>query len=291
MLDEVVRKVAVEFFCLDGKPEDPVAEFFIRQKYHTIEDNIHISTLTPHDLSPSTPCPCRPITTLPTYLPGEYVLLIDVVEHNLQPFRFEYYEGERAWVRRMDRRREVDGSGKENELVWTEIVVDVSPKRIIRRCHVVYVPQDEEVPRLADWHGCSDWFFYRERTNASAVERAAKDVGTSLDPQRMFESAGNGVEIDGGLCDPSLHSSTSTEPEQRADDTSTKCIEEVTPIPPSVNNYDRTVVPDYETPPITESKKLRGLDLFCGGGNFGRGVSDGGAVIHKWSLLLSPRSS
>ena len=280
-----MRKVAVEFFCLDGKPEDPVAEFFIRQKYHTIEDNIHISTLTPHDVSPSTPCPCRPITTLPTYLPGEYVLLKDAVEQSLQPFRFEYYEGERAWVRRMERRRGVDGLGKVNELVWTEIVIDVSPKRIVRRCRVVYVPQGEEVPRLADWHGCSDWFFYRDRTTASAVEPVAKEVGTALDAQRiMFDSAGNGVQVDDGLSDPSLQSSTTTEAEQRADDASTKRIEEVTSIPPSVNNFARTAIPDYENPPIAESKKLRGLDLFCGGGNFGRGVSDGGAVIHKWSF-------
>lgn len=29
--------------------------------------------------------------------------------------------------------------------------------------------------------------------------------------------------------------------------------------------------------------KLRGLDLFCGGGNFGRGLEDGGAVEVKWA--------
>ncbi|KAJ4145837.1 hypothetical protein LMH87_004669 [Akanthomyces muscarius] len=29
--------------------------------------------------------------------------------------------------------------------------------------------------------------------------------------------------------------------------------------------------------------KLRGLDLFCGGGNFGRGLEEGGAVMMKWA--------
>ncbi|KAH8668862.1 S-adenosyl-L-methionine-dependent methyltransferase [Xylariales sp. PMI_506] len=29
--------------------------------------------------------------------------------------------------------------------------------------------------------------------------------------------------------------------------------------------------------------KLRGLDLFCGGGNFGRGIEDGGAVEMRWA--------
>lgn len=30
--------------------------------------------------------------------------------------------------------------------------------------------------------------------------------------------------------------------------------------------------------------KLRGLDLFCGGGNFGRGLAEGGAVEHSWAV-------
>lgn len=33
--------------------------------------------------------------------------------------------------------------------------------------------------------------------------------------------------------------------------------------------------------PATE--KLRGIDLFCGGGNFGRGLEDGGAIQMKWA--------
>ncbi|KAI0381439.1 S-adenosyl-L-methionine-dependent methyltransferase [Hypomontagnella monticulosa] len=32
-----------------------------------------------------------------------------------------------------------------------------------------------------------------------------------------------------------------------------------------------------------ESSKLQGLDLFCGGGNFGRGLEDGGAVKMRWA--------
>ncbi|OLL21878.1 DNA (cytosine-5)-methyltransferase 3 [Neolecta irregularis DAH-3] len=35
---------------------------------------------------------------------------------------------------------------------------------------------------------------------------------------------------------------------------------------------------------ILESDKLSGLDLFCGGGNFARGISDAGAVKHKWAV-------
>ncbi|KAJ4422072.1 hypothetical protein N0V82_003263 [Gnomoniopsis sp. IMI 355080] len=35
--------------------------------------------------------------------------------------------------------------------------------------------------------------------------------------------------------------------------------------------------------PLKQEKKLRSLDLFCGCGNFGRGVEDGGAVAAKWA--------
>ncbi|KAI5458548.1 hypothetical protein BGZ63DRAFT_362580 [Mariannaea sp. PMI_226] len=35
--------------------------------------------------------------------------------------------------------------------------------------------------------------------------------------------------------------------------------------------------------PTEEVIKLRGLDLFCGGGNFGRGLEDGGGIEMKWA--------
>ncbi|PHH85182.1 hypothetical protein CDD83_783 [Cordyceps sp. RAO-2017] len=35
--------------------------------------------------------------------------------------------------------------------------------------------------------------------------------------------------------------------------------------------------------PATPMAKLRGLDLFCGGGNFGRGLEDGGGIEMKWA--------
>lgn len=32
--------------------------------------------------------------------------------------------------------------------------------------------------------------------------------------------------------------------------------------------------------------RLNGMDLFCGGGNFGRGIEEGGAVVNKWAVDL-----
>ncbi|KAL7918995.1 hypothetical protein ACQKWADRAFT_330133 [Trichoderma austrokoningii] len=34
---------------------------------------------------------------------------------------------------------------------------------------------------------------------------------------------------------------------------------------------------------LPAGEKLRGIDLFCGGGNFGRGLEDGGAIQMKWA--------
>ncbi|KAK0713121.1 hypothetical protein B0T26DRAFT_648766, partial [Lasiosphaeria miniovina] len=41
-------------------------------------------------------------------------------------------------------------------------------------------------------------------------------------------------------------------------------------------------------PSRTDFQKLRGLDLYCGSGNFGRGLEDGGAVDMCWANDISP---
>jgi hypothetical protein len=127
-LDDIQRKVAIEFFCIDGKLRDPNAEFFIRQKYFTAVDDIHVATLTPHHIDPTTPCPCQQVETLPTYNPGEFVLVIE--RSQLQPYRFECYDKNKVLVRKMERRREIEGIGKVNELVWTEVVIPIAPKKL-----------------------------------------------------------------------------------------------------------------------------------------------------------------
>lgn len=203
----------------------------------------------------------------------------------------------------MDRRQEVDpGQGKVNELVWTEVVVDISPKRIVRRCRVVRVEEGAQVPRLADWNGTCDWFFYRVGTKVSGVKENVHMSGvqdgdvevTTEDDVEMSglatpagKSVGSGIEIDPAVTTEESHpSSTSTEPERLGTDLTPRVEEQVKPVQ-SMDGW-RTVVADYEPPPLKEDKKLRGLDLFCGGGNFGRGIADGGAVTHKWFIPLPP---
>jgi len=61
---------------------------------------------------------------------------------------------------------------------------------------------------------------------------------------------------------------------------------EQTPVPAIKDQADNDLVSSV-LEAIPDERKLRGLDLFCGGGNFGRGVGDGGAVQHKWCVLTN----
>ena len=323
LVEEVVRKVAVEFFCLDGKPKDPSislqsdpltvdAEFFVRQKYFSVEHDIHVTTLIPRDLSPETPCPCNPVVDLPSFRPGEFVLVRE--RKRLQPYRFEMYEGKRAWVRKMLRRREVQGQGKVNELVWTEAVVDVAVRRVVRKCRVVKVKLGEEVPRLAEWGGSSDWFFYHEEVKLKELSPADGDIipkTEAIVEERMTRSGSQFMEVDDGVGsstaptvpDSSLPPASipRANPENQIlagttspavdvtpsmDERVTTKFFEQTPVPAIKDQADNDLVSSV-LEAIPDERKLRGLDLFCGGGNFGRGVGDGGAVQHKWCVLTN----
>jgi hypothetical protein len=323
--EEVVRKVAVEFFCLDGKPKDPStippklkfpltadAEFFVRQKYFSVEHDIHVTTLTPQDLSPETPCPCHPPTDFPTFSPGDFVLVKE--RDRLQPYRLEMCGDKRTWVRRMERRREIDGEGKVNELVWTEEVFAVGVRWVVRKCRVVKVKMGEEIPRLADWGGSSDWWFYREGVEVEDLRPVIPKMEVDSKDGSQLPVIDEGAAISDSVTvtsepDSSLPSASvlrtdpnNTTPAPPIDDSipfidgtpsvaSELHAETPTPL---IKNETEPVqsCPDDSLPEeILDERKLRGLDLFCGGGNFGRGVADGGAVHHKWyrpqSLLLT----
>jgi hypothetical protein len=249
------------------------AEFFIRQRYVSVEDNVHVASLTPDDISSDNlcPCPCRRLEELPVFEPGDFVLVNKRIR--LQPYRFEGYEGEKAKLRKLDRRKEIEGTGKINELIWTTEMEEVPVRSLIRKCHVVKIEEGQEIPRLADWAGSSDWFFYRPRRRSKKVEgiREINDMADTVISE-LFSSVRTPTTTPE---DPSVsESSSSTELEGLA----------AKPVGPENSGL---LKPAMKTSGITGDDisvegKLRGLDLFCGGGNFGRGVADGGAVHHQW---------
>lgn len=55
---------------------------------------------------------------------------------------------------------------------------------------------------------------------------------------------------------------------------------------PCIDSLKQGFDPNGE-PPI---RKLRGFDVFCGGGNFGRGIEEGGAVEMRWAVDIDPHA-
>jgi hypothetical protein len=254
----------------------------VRQKYFSVADDIHVASLSPLDLSPETPCPCRPSNRPPSLQHGDFVLVKE--RDRLQPFRFEGYDDTRAFVRKLNRRRDVEGVGKINELLWTRDIIDVSIKHVVRKCHVVKA--EEEIPALADWGGSCDWFFYRAVKIETEMEFDTKiEVDDSQTETTQEEAstmplvAGTSTGLDlapAAVAHRIVDSSTLTA-------SSTPTAKQALPIQtPSSASEVGTI----ETDNIQEDQKLSGLDLFCGGGNFGRGIALAGAVRHKWYCVL-----
>lgn len=193
---------------------------------------------------------------------GDFVLVRE--KKRLQPYRFEGYERSGVKVRVLHRRIEVgnssttpsDSPAKVNELVWTDEIVEVPKRSAVRKCHVVEVKDGEEVPSVVNWaSGSSDWFFYRSPTGAkrdSASEAEKMDIETVDQIARI------------AICEPVIKKPQEPGAHRASAD---------------IRNPTESVRELYDIP---DDKKLRGLDLFCGGGNFGRGVAAGGAVRHKW---------
>ena len=50
------------------------------------------------------------------------------------------------------------------------------------------------------------------------------------------------------------------------------------------NNLPWTLIQGFDPTETSPHKKLRGLDLYCGGGNFGRGLEEGGVLHNEWAV-------
>lgn len=55
---------------------------------------------------------------------------------------------------------------------------------------------------------------------------------------------------------------------------------------PIEENIPQGLIQGFDPKAPIERRQLNGLDLFCGGGNFGRGLEEGGALHNKWAVDL-----
>jgi len=241
-MEEVVCKLDIELF---PKDLDQDGSFFIRQKY--CKDDQSFVTLKHDDLQ----CVCRSAKVQDfervrsMYSPGESVLILstrgDLQDHEiLEPVviaRYNAMEG-RVMVRRLPRRkRDFGHSAQPNELVWSEDMYLIPPKRVVRRCHIrFYTPAECDagaIPSPYDRDGRADCFYITSRI-----------------------ISGNHIQTEG------LYRPFPTGLVRRL-----------------VQGFDPIAKPSFP--------KLAGLDLFCGGGNYGRGLEGGGVVKMKYAVDLN----
>lgn len=52
----------------------------------------------------------------------------------------------------------------------------------------------------------------------------------------------------------------------------------------------KILVQGFDPQALSDRRKLRGLDLYCGGGNFGRGLEEGGAVRNEWAVDIDKQA-
>ncbi|KAI1849645.1 hypothetical protein JX266_004594 [Neoarthrinium moseri] len=204
------------------------AEFFVRQTYLQ-EEHCWISFKENHLV-----CKHRQegVNASRKYQKGDTVLA-KVEQPYLQAFVVEatYREDGKRWarVRRLLRRRDRDTSRTfpPNELLWSDQLIEIDPKRIVRTCVVRAFHGADEIPAPYSYNGTGDVFFLtRRETTGGAIE-------TIEHPRSLSFRQG----------------------------------------------FDPTTSP--------ASMRLRGLDLFCGGGNFGRGLEDGGGIQMRWANDIS----
>ncbi|ETS75591.1 hypothetical protein PFICI_12535 [Pestalotiopsis fici W106-1] len=172
------------------------------------------------------------------YSRGDTVLVKLPKSARLEPFIIErlYKEGEKRWarLRTLLRRQEMGQreSYPPNELVYSDQLVEIDSKRIVRHCLVrAFLPSDS-IPSPYSRGGTGDAFYFTTRQLDGDFDELE-----ALDDTHLLE-------------------------------------------------FRQGFLPED----IVTTQKLCGLDLFCGGGNFGRGIEDGGGVEMKWANDISPNA-
>jgi DNA (cytosine-5)-methyltransferase 1 len=211
-------------------PEEMLkAEFFVRQKYRTEESAFH--TIKPKDYELGR-CACDEDSIseeesfakfMSSYPPGSTVLYEPKGGELLEPGIVIGYGDKNMIVRQLPRLENMQKDAAPNEVVFTSMIIDVPPARVVRRCFIRVFEDLKSVATPYDRGGIGDCFFIRFELNLGQFIPCRK------------------------LGDDELRQGYSLQE----------------PLPKPV---------------------LKGMDLFCGGGNFGRGLEEGGAIEMKWAV-------
>ena len=261
-MDHVLGRVDVAWFV-----QDPAAAsgLFVRQKFRTVHDEntYDFVTLGISDFR----CKCLSDHSdfeecVEKYKVNDTILVLETNEtpgHDcLQPAQvigFDY-DSKRLRLRRLVRKSRLDIAARPNELVLTDEVYDISPENVARKCHFRFFDADEDVrggcvPTPYDRDGAGDFYFCTSRISSS-------EAPANHDDHEPRVSKTGEVDVDTGALATSSPLSSPTE------------------------GWDPRSAPSQ--------RKLRGMGIFCGGGNFDRGLEEGGAVEFKYAIDWAERA-
>jgi DNA (cytosine-5)-methyltransferase 1 len=244
--DEALGVVPCQFFA---KPEKAKGTIIVKQKYLSAESAF--VTMKEKDLFCEHKAPLKtPLEEVEEkYVVGDTVYILrkrygkEVIEP-VEILKFHTPEGkELVRCRYLKfRNRDFPNGGrldpdeavaKPNELVYTDDICEVNPKKLVRRCHVrFYTPEDKRrrcIPAPYCRDGTADSFYIMCRSVEDRLQFIDGEIPHSL--KQGF--------------DPTAPSS---------------------------------------------KPELNGMDLYCGGGSFGRGLEEGGAVRNKWAVDVNKQA-
>ena len=260
-------KSAIDLSCVTCKADvkwfvkDPtsVSGLFVRQKYRTSDDEgfYDFASLQQSDFE------CWHSKKLPIfeecrreYQIGDAVLVrdycSDLAEDRLEPAQIVDFNMEmgRVVLRRLRRKTEVDRHAKPNELVLTEETFEKKPESVIRTFHLRFF--------------------------------TAKAVMEGLPIPYDRDGTGDFYFItthDGSRETPDRAKNITANPDS---DSSAALNNASTFWPPLEQGLDPVAPSPFE--------KLKGMGIFCGGGNFDRGLEEGGAVEFQYGIDWAERA-
>lgn len=153
-------------------------------------------------------------------------------KHGLEVYEVvEYVPDGKVMLRRFLRRRDFDGTGRPNELVYSDKFEKHNISAISGKCLVRFYTENDAVQSNIPAPYCRDG-------NGNAFY-----ISTRL------------VDSDGDRTLVPIH-----------------------------KNLPRKLIQGFDPSADLSRPLLRGMDLYCGGGNFGRGIEEGGAVRNEWAV-------
>jgi len=170
-VDAVLYTVDVDWFQTDPSK---AKGFFVRQKYRTVQDDDTYDFLSLKDSGSDFQCSCSNHVSIYQECRAKYstkdTVLVrkwnrELGEHRLEPAQILHFDGDgqRVLLRLFSRKADFDLAARPNELMLTDVTVDLTASRVVRRCHVRYLDPTDirrgRVPAPYDRDGAGDLFY------------------------------------------------------------------------------------------------------------------------------------